>query len=345
MALGMSVNAACTNYRPDPVPGPSDMAGQAPGEVWVKRVGRGISGPLAIAGNRLWLGGSDRLVRSVSLDTPAVVWATRLPGAVLGGVTLRDSVLFLATSRPEGRIIAIDPRTGAQLWRASAGDVITPPGISGDLIAIVNRRGELVAFHTGTGRLRWRRIVGISGIAPAAAGDAFVVATSDSLLRIETSAGRVTHRRRSPGSVLAEWRPVGRFLVAPTGDSTIVAINPVDLTVAWVARLDAPVTGALGSRGDTIWAVTRIGSIYRIALPSTNAVRVAALAVPISSGIVPLGDTLVVGGADGVLRAIGMDGRPAWRLTLSWDITVAAVPLPDGFLALGGDGDLHRYRQ
>jgi outer membrane protein assembly factor BamB len=340
----MTVNAACANFRPPPAPVPEAMAGSPPAEIWAVRAGRGITGPVAASGSRIWMAGADRQVRALSVDSARLLWMSRLPGMGLGGVLLRDSVLYVATARPEGRIIALQAGTGKGIWRTSAGEVSTPLGISGELIGAVNRRGELVALNLLNGRLRWRRRVGLSRVAPAGVNGAFIVSTGDSLLRIETTAGRTTHRRASPGTVLEDWQPLGNLLVAPTGDSLLVAMDPRDLHIAWQVSLDAPALGRPAVRGDTVWVVSRIGTVYET-VGGAPARRVARLGAPITSGISLVGDLLVAGGADGVLRAVRRDGRPAWRMVLSWNITVNAIALPDGFAALGGDGDLHRYRQ
>ncbi len=342
-ALGMSVNAACANFRPPPPQIPPEAAGAAPAEVWSVRAGRGITDPLVVSGSVALLAGTDRVLRAISVDDAKEVWNRRLPGAAVGGVMLRDSVVYLATHRPQGRVLAIAAATGVRLWESSPGEATTAVGTAADLVAVVNREGRLVAMDMRTGRRRWDRRVGLSRVAPAGAGNAFIVSTQDSLLRIETSAGRTTHRRPSPGPVLEPWLAYRGHLVAPTGDSLIVAIDPADLREAWSARVDAPVMGDLAVRGDTIWAVTRIGTLYRI-VAGRPAEALASLGAPVTTGVALLGDLILFGAADGVLRAMTRDGREAWRVGLSWNITVDPVAIDDGFIALGGDGDLHRYR-
>ena len=338
----MTVNAACANFRPPPPGVAPEAAGAAPAEVWSVKAGRGITDPLVVSGSTALLAGTDRVLRAISLDDARERWTRRLPGAAVGGVVLRDSVLYLATHRPQGRILAVNAETGIRLWETGSGEATTGVGTAGGLVGVVNNRGYLVALDARTGRQRWARRVGLSRVAPAGTGDAFVVATQDSLLRVETTAGRTTHRRASPGAVLDGWLPSGGHLVAPTGDSLVVAIDPVTLATAWSARVDSPVMGDLAIRGDTIWAVTRIGSLYRIV--EGKPAHLASLHAPVTTGVALVGDLLLVGAADGLLRALAPDGSEVWRVGLSWNITVDPVALPDGFIALGGDGDLHRFR-
>jgi hypothetical protein len=78
-------------------------------------------------------------------------------------------------------------------------------------------------------------------------------------------------------------------------------------------------------------------------LPAPEPRVVARLGEPITTGVTPIGAHLLVGGADGALRALTREGAVAWRVNLSWNITVDPIAVPGGFLAAGGDGDLHRF--
>jgi outer membrane protein assembly factor BamB len=259
-------------------------------------------------------------------------------------VLLRDSVLYVATSRPDGKVHALDAATGRTRWRSSAGDVATSLAIAGGAVGAINRRGELVALDLDRGALRWRRRVGISRLAPLAVDGAFLVAAGDSILRIDAADGRAAARWRLPFAIVG-WQHVNGVLVLAGADSALARLDPETFTVAWRSELDAPVLGPVGVRGDTAWAVTRRGSLYQIDLASSDARRIVGLGAPITTGVTPIDEHLVVGGADGVLRGITREGAVAWRVNLSWNITVDPIAVPGGFLAAGGDGDLHRFTE
>ena len=346
VALGMTVNAGCINYRPAPAPVAAELAGDAPERVWRLQAGRGISAPVVTEGARAYAGGVDRKVYAIDLDSGRVAWDRRLSGAVLGGVLTHDSVLFVATARPEGRVFALDKATGRQRWRASVGEVGAPLGWAGGVVLAATRRGDLVALDPARGRPRWRRRLGSIRSAPVAVDSgAVVVASVDSLFRVATADGRVTHRRALPGSTLRAWVPVGETLVAATTDSTVVAVRRDDLSTVWEAHADAPLFGAPAIRGDTMYVVSRIGTLYRVPPGAPGGMSVVArLKWPVTSGVALVDGRLVIGGADGVLRALDADGREVWRLALWRPIDVDPLPLADGFLAVGGNGDFHRYR-
>jgi outer membrane protein assembly factor BamB len=307
--------------------------------------GRGTTPPMLVRGDRAYLAGADRQVRAIDIETGREVWHRRLSGPILGGVLVRDSTIYVATSRPEGRIHALDLLTGRSRWRRSAGDIATPLAAAGGVIAGINRRGELVALELASGTPRWRRRVGVSRLPPLPSTDGFLVAVGDSVLQVGATEGRRIGQAGLPSGVIG-WQQAEGMLLVATADSALVALDPGTLRVEWRAHLDGPVLGPAGVRGDTVWTVTRRGTLFEIT-PDSRSVprRIIGFDAPITSGVARMADLLIVGGADGVLRGLTRDGRMAWRVNLSWNITVDPVPVPGGFLAAGGDGDLHRFSE
>jgi outer membrane protein assembly factor BamB len=126
----------------------------------------------------------------------------------------------------------------------------------------------------------------------------------------------------------------------------VVAIAPGDLRPRWRAVLDAPVLGTPAAQGDTLYAASRRGTLYRIAPDSVPvAAPIAELDWPVTSSVTVLDGLILLGGADGTLRALRADGSEAWRVQLSWPVELGPLPLADGMIAVGGNGDLHRYRR
>jgi outer membrane protein assembly factor BamB len=140
---------------------------------------------------------------------------------------------------------------------------------------------------------------------------------------------------------------LGDVLLAGTTDSLVVSIRLSDLRPAWRVKVDAPVIGAPAASGDTVYAVSRRGTLYRITGDSAETARpIVALSWPVTAPVTVLGGAILLGGADGTIRAFRPeDGRELWRLRLQGPIELSPTPLADGMLAIGGNGDLHRYRQ
>ena len=342
-----SVNAGCVNFRPPPVPLAASVAGDAPTRVWAGRVGRRLTGKVEVRENTLYAGGMDRKVYAVDLANGDVRWSSRLSGMIVGGVLLSGDTIFVATSRPEGRIQALHKAKGKRLWRVPTHPVAAPLAlIEGTLIA-ETQRGEVLALDPRNGKVRWRRRVGTArGPATAAGPGAVLISTTDSLFRLSLADGKITHRADAPGAVLSSWLPYHGALVAGTADSQIVSIRPADLGYNWRRTVDAPILETPATLADTLFVATRVGSLYRIDPGADPKVaRVVQLGWPVTSPITTAGGQLFLGGADGTIRALRPDGSEVWRLRIWRPVELGLIPLTNGLLAIGGNGDLYRYRR
>jgi outer membrane protein assembly factor BamB len=342
-----SVNASCVNLRPPPAPLSAEVAGAAPTQVWSAKAGRRFTGQVVLRDGMLYGAGLDRKVYAVDLTGGAVRWSTRLSGLIAGGVVVSGDTVFVATSRPQGNVFALDRKTGARLWRSSSGPVDAPLALIGGILITETQGGDILGLDPASGTRRWHRRLGTARIAAVAGPSrSALVSTVDSLFLIGVEEGKVIRRRSSPGVVLSSWIDHAGALLAGTTDSQVVSLRPGDLGQNWAVRLDAPVLGSPAARGDTVFAVTRRGTLYRILTAGEpRAERIAALDWPVTSSVTLMDDELLLGGADGAIRALGPDGTERWRLQVWRPVELGPLPLADGLLAIGGEGDLHRYRQ
>ena len=341
------VNAGCINFRPAPAPLSSTLSSSAPAQVWSTRAGRRFTGQLTLDDGTLYGAGVDRKVYAVDLASGQVQWSHRLSGIVAGGVLVSGDRVYAASSRPQGRVYALDRATGRRLWRQKTGIVGAPLALAESILVVPTQRGEVLGLDRATGRQRWRRRLGTSRVAPVeAGGGALVIATVDSVFRVLGASGEVTHRAASPGTVLSSWVPFEGALAAGTTDSQVVALDPANLALRWSVRVDAPVLGSPGAAGDTLYVATRRGTLYRIGPGAPRrADPVVALEWPVTSPVTIVGGQILLGGADGQLRALQPDGTEAWRVQLWRPVELGPVALDDGIVAAGGEGDLHRYRR
>lgn len=341
------VNAACVNFRPPPAPVAASVAGNAPTPVWRTRAGRRFTGPVEIAGTTLYGGSVDRKVYAVDLTSGNIRWSSGLPGMIVGGVLLAGDTVFAASSRPEGRIYALRRSSGKRIWRTSTPPIGAPLALVHGVLIAETLRGEVLGLDPRRGKVLWRRRVGVARAAAVPAGPgALLVATTDSLYRLSTNDGKVTHRARSPGTILSEWLAQGDALVAGTTDSQVVSIRPEDLRRNWTLRVDAPVLGSPAAMGDTLYLATRVGTVYRIGPGREPTLKtVTSLDWPVTAPLTIAGRQILLGGADGIIRALRTDGSEIWRVRVWRPVELAPVALRDGLVALGGNGDLHRFRQ
>lgn len=344
-----SVNAACTGYRPPTAAlGESGtVSGAGPTQVWAARAGRRLTGRVVLKDGHVYGAGVDRKVYALDLETGELRWSSRLSGLVAGGVLVSGDTLFVASSRPEGRVYALDRSTGRRIWRSKTGPVGAPLALVDGTLLVPAQRGQLLGLDPAAGSIRWRRRMGMARAAPVSVGGgAVVVATVDSVYRVSVADGTVSHRIASPGSIVSPWLAHRGLLIAGTTDSQVVAISPADLTPRWSVRVDAPVLGSPAVLDDTLYVASRRGTLFRIPPGGVRvAERVVALDWAVTAPLTVVNGHLLLGGADGTVRALRPDGTEAWRLQLWRPVELSPVALEDGLLAIGGNGDLHRYRQ
>jgi outer membrane protein assembly factor BamB len=346
LLLGV-VNAACAPPPSAPAALLPEPAADAPTQVWRAKAGRRLTGRLVIAGGTIYAGSMDRKVYAVDLGTGQLRWSSRLGGIIAGGVLVAGDTVWAASGRPDGKVYALDAATGHRIWQTSTGPVGAPLALVDGVLVAQTQRGEVVGLDPAAGTVRWRRRSGFSRV-PAVAADSgtLVVATVDSIFRISAQNGKIVRRTRSPGAIVSPWLVHRGMLVAGTTDSAVVAVDPDDLRPRWRVALDAPVLGTPAAQGDTLYAVSRRGTLYRITPDSVPvATALAELDWAVTAPVTVVDGLVLLGGADGVLRALRPDGSEAWRLQLRWPVELGPLPLDDGMLAIGGDGDLHRYRR
>ena len=205
---------------PEAAVGSGGGSAGAPSQVWRAKAGRRFTGRLVLAGETIYGGGVDRKVYAVDLASGVTQWSSRLGGVIGGGVLVAGDTVFAASSRPEGKVYALEAKTGRRLWRTAIGPVSAPLALVNGVLVAETQRGVIVGLDPKLGTVRWRRKVGVARI-PAVAADSgtIVVATVDSLYRIATKDGKVVLRAPSPGAIVSPWIELNGMLVAGTTDS------------------------------------------------------------------------------------------------------------------------------
>jgi len=130
-----------------------------------------------------WLGGGSSrkpgpLPDLVARVTPSIAWQLSIGKAALGFAPLVTPQAIYAAAA-DGTIVKIDPATGRQLWRVSAGRSLSA-GVGADALAVVvgTDKGDVLAFSPDDGKALWSARVGSEVIAPPKAAEGVTVVFS-----------------------------------------------------------------------------------------------------------------------------------------------------------------------
>lgn len=218
-----------------------------------------------------WMGGSDKVLAPAELGpNPNLIgvrqaWVVRLAKVEFPlSVQASDGAVTVAGS--DGVVAALDPDSGAVLWRAQAGGSLSAGvGSDGRVAAVVTRDNELVALSAG--QTLWRQNLGAQSFtAPLVAGGrVFVLAADRTVLAFDARTGARLWTSQRPGDPLVLRQAgvllaVGDQLVAGQG-GRLAGLNPNSGAVRW----EAPIANSRGTNDierlvDLVGRVSRVGN-------------------------------------------------------------------------------------
>lgn len=247
-------------------------------QLWRLPLGVRVNTAPLVAGERVFVLGSDRSVSAFDAADGRVLWVVRRPGEPLtlsqGGVLLafKDTLLVGQGSRLAG----LDPSNGAVRWEAP---VATPRGTNeierlADLVGPALRQGDMVcarAFQAAVGCVNAERGVlmwsknqgGLDGVG----GDAELVIAAD-------ASDRISAWKAASGDLAwTSEKLLHRSLSAPLVAGDTVVFGDGDGTVHFLSRSDGAtrlrlptdggaVVGTPVVSGNTILVVTSKGGLY-----------------------------------------------------------------------------------
>ena len=229
------------------------------------------------------------------VDIETKINIKRLWSAKVGGeaeflrVALRpigDGNQIYAASR-DGNVVAFDPETGRQAWRAKLDTELSAgPGVGEGLVVVAAADGYVIALDVATGNEKWRSSVAGEMLAqPVIKDEVVVVLTIDNVLRglaafdgserwlIEQSTPRLTMRGSSTPAI------VGSTVIAGFDNGRLTAVNIDNGTIEWESMLSPPsgrsdlerladIDGLISVVGQDIYAAGYQGRVAAVASES-----------------------------------------------------------------------------
>ncbi|WP_246020156.1 outer membrane protein assembly factor BamB family protein [Aliigemmobacter aestuarii] len=355
-----------------------------PTRVWSAPIGTGnsrknrISAAPVVAEGRIFTMDAVNTVTATA-TSGATLWSVQLVSQTGdssevsgGGLAYGSGRLFAATAF--GEVLAIDPVTGATVWRQRLGAPVTgAPAVDGGIVYVVGRDGGAWGVDVADGRVKWT-LTGTptrSGMIGSAAP-----AITDRAVILPFGSGEVVAALRKSGvrvwgqAVAGERRGRGYAgFTDITGDpvvlgSTVYVGTPAGRTAALSAsggeRIWTANEGALGPvlvAGDSLFLVNdearlvRLDAatgalIWSVEMPYFTAEKIKRRKeITAHYGPVIAGGRIVVASGDGLLRLFNpVDGSLAGTAEIPGGAASQPALAGGALYVVGANGQLHAFR-
>jgi outer membrane protein assembly factor BamB len=256
VAAILAVTAATAWPRAEDNPGAAGAAGAASPSadpapaaslVWQMPTGHPATGPPAVAADRVFVGGSDGVIRAFSSADGHLDWSLRTGDKqVTVAAQVMNNVVYASTA--DGIILAVDAGTGEEQWRRATGSEFDArPVVAGDRIYAGGRDAVLYAYELGGNHRRWRVWTGAAiHSSPAAVGDIVTVASGDGRLYGVDHAGGIVWKT-PVGQVTGDLAAAGDAACFALDDGSVRCATATDGTL--LSRITLPGTDLSSSAG------------------------------------------------------------------------------------------------
>jgi outer membrane protein assembly factor BamB len=318
-----------------------------PQPVWRTDVGRGIVGAPALTEDVVALSQVDRQVTLLDRSTGEIIWRHRV-GANLGSGPLVDyDRLYVASQTGDGEVMALDLRTGRQLWATRLGDVAAPLSVRDSLVFAGTVEGWIAAISTARGARVWRvKVSGAVRAAPLVAASGVVVATTDdSLFLLDAASGAVRVRRGTLGTVLAAPALADSLLLVGSASGRLEACDTATLAGRWHVDLGSAVVGSVAVQQGTAYTVTARGDLWEVPLAAPERAHSVALGMITRAGPTPVAGGAIVAGVNGELALIETaSGARPWTARVAPPVGEPVTVDGRMLVAVSGRGEVVAFR-
>ena len=308
--------------EPEGAPSRAVSADQAvptePIALWQMSLRKPATGTPAVGASVVAVTSADRWLTLIDRETGNRLWRKRLEAGGAGGVLLNGDRVYAASGGDDGRVYSHALRDGRRHWDRKIGPVAGSIALMGGRVLAATDGGTIFALGVDRGAILWRRRVGgpiRSGVVPL--GDGILVSTFDSLFVLSLQDGTVRRRAAAPGALLAAPAVVGDLVVIGSPDGLVAGLDADDLSERWRVRTNGEVLGGVAVARDTAFAVTLVGTLYRIPLANPTAYDSILLGMPVTALPTPVADGVLISAAGGVVLFVGSGaptGRPLFRV-------------------------------
>jgi outer membrane protein assembly factor BamB len=237
-----------------------------PREVWRASVGRGIAGLSAVSSRVTVVTSTDRWVYALDSRNGEMFWRRRGDGAFSIGPVVDGGRVVVASEGTGGRVTAMRLSDGGRIWQTTVGDVSSPLALHDTVVYGVNDDGDAFALGVAGGDVLWRRAVGPSRSGPLVTDEYVAIPTlRDSLFVLDRARGTVRSASRMSATTSAPLALIDdTTLAVASPEGSVHAVRVPGGRTVWTARTDESISGAPVVVGDTVFAIGRACTLFRV---------------------------------------------------------------------------------
>jgi outer membrane protein assembly factor BamB len=324
-------------------PSANETVPENPSPWWRADLGRAASGPPAMGQQVIVALGFDRYLTVVDRQTGDRLWRKRLNSPGAAGPLVADGRVYAATGGREGRVFCFT-LAGKKLWSHPIGPVSGPIALGDSLLVTATEVGRVTAWEAPTGGIRWvRQLPQAIRAGVLAVSGAVLVATDDSVFRLNAVTGEIEAHTGLPGTVVAPAARQGDTIVVTTADGQIVAFRERDLSLLWSLDVGAPVFGGPAIARDSVFAVSIRGVLWRIPLGNPDGADGIPIGAAVRAPASPVGHGVLIGTLGGeIVLVAGEAVMPQGRV--DGPIEQPVVVSDGAMFVVDGRGRLHAWR-
>jgi outer membrane protein assembly factor BamB len=244
-------------------------------EVWKYAAGRGVNGPLAAAGQRVYAATVEARLLSLDVRSGALLWSLPLKVPGWEGPAAATNRVFAGTT--DGSLYALNAETGRQEWRAHLGVPVTTSinaseadvyagTADGSMHRVDARSGAVIGSRNLDAKLKpssvpMRTASSVLVLLTDQAADYRALTSVD--LALERIQWQVTADKNWTTSRVFVW---GDVVVLGTASGSVDAYCKDTGAPAWSRSVNGPVR-SIGGAQETLLVGTRTGGLYAFRAP------------------------------------------------------------------------------
>jgi outer membrane protein assembly factor BamB len=231
---------------------------------------RAIYGTPLIVGDRVYFGAYSGEVWALSLEDGSVEWSFDTQAPIIAGLAASDTALYAAND--DGSLIALDPDSGDELRRFSAGDSVWgAPLVADDTVYVASVNGKLYALNASTFEPEWDEPyqTGHGLISDPVLADGIVLSggLDRAMHAVDAATGAERWTFKSDNWFWGRPLVLDGTVYAPNLDSRVYALDLDSGDEAMPAfEAEQPVRSAPVLAGDALVIIDRSGNVYGVSV-------------------------------------------------------------------------------